>query len=92
MNTNTTSNKTVQPPKSYRLFRSMIDELHMSTYRFALQSQVSESCFSIWKNRGFVPKYSRMIQIVSTLSELTGKPLTVDDFYKLDMGSEKGGE
>lgn len=80
--------KVAEPPKSYQYFRQLIDELGITTYRFALKAQVSESCFSFWKNRGFVPKYARMAQIASTLSELTGKALTVDDFYKLDVDGE----
>jgi hypothetical protein len=87
---NKTRTKVAEPPKSYQYFRQLIDEQGISTYRFALTAQVSESCFSFWKNYGYIPKYSRMVQIVNALSTLTGKTVTVDDLYRMDTENGEG--
>ena len=75
--------------KSYELYEQILQERGWSSYRLCMAARIPQSCPSLWKSKGWVPKYQRMSKIAAALST-PEHPVTPEDFYKADQA--EGGE
>lgn len=70
--------------KSYTLYAQILAERGLSSYRVCMDAKIPQSCPSLWKNKGVVPKYDRMERIAAVLST-PERPVSAADFYKADQ-------
>ena len=74
----------MQTKNSYLLYQRLLTERGLSSYRVCMDARIPQSCPSLWKNRGIVPKFNRMERIAAVLST-PEKPVTAADFYRADQ-------
>ena len=70
--------------KSYLLYETIRNTRGLSSYRVCMDAKIPQSCPSLWKNKGIVPKYDRMERIAAVLST-PECPVSAADFYKADQ-------
>ena len=69
--------------ESYKLYAKILADRGLSSYRVCMEAKIPQSCPSLWRHKGIVPKFDRMERIAAVLST-PEQPVSAADFYLAD--------